>query len=177
MNINVYHQLLNLFTFTITGIVIGILFDIFRITRRSFNTSDFVTYIEDILFWLLSGILTLYTLAVFNNGEIRFYIFVAILLGIAMYILTISKFIIKSSVFIITFIKKMMEKIIFIITYPIKLLFNVIKKIFLRPITFIYINIRKILSNPVKNIQKTKNRIKNYKKTNKNAIQKKDFNI
>ena len=177
MEINAANQAYNFLIFMLNGCGIGIVFDFFRILRKSFKTPDFVTYIEDILFWLLSGILTLYTLAVFNNGEIRFYIFVAILLGIAMYILTISKFIIKSSVFIITFAKKILEKIIFLITYPIKLLFNVIKKIFLRPITFIYINIRKILSKPVKNIQKTKNRIKNYKKTNKNAVQKKDFNI
>lgn len=177
MEISAANQAYNFLIFMLNGCGIGIIFDIFRILRRSFKTSDFVTYIEDILFWLLSGILTLYTLAVFNDGEIRLYIFVAILVGIAIYILTISKFIIKSSVFIITFIKKMMEKIIFIITYPIKLLFNVIKKIFSIPINFICINIKKILSKPIRNIQKTKNRIKNYKKTNKNAVQKKDFNI
>lgn len=45
----------NLFLiFTINGVIIGLLFDFFRILRRSFNTKDFVTYIEDILFWLLT---------------------------------------------------------------------------------------------------------------------------
>lgn len=96
---------------------------------------------------------------VFNDGEIRLYIFIAILLGVSMYILTISRFLIKGSVLVITTIKK------------------VISKIFLKPINFIIINIRKILSMPVKKVQNVINKIKKYKKTNKIAIQKKDFNI
>lgn len=138
---------------------IGIIFDIFRIFRKSFKTSDIITYIEDIIFWILSGALTLYMMMVFNDGEIRLYIFIAILLGVSMYILTISRFLIKGSVLVITTIKK------------------VISKIFLKPINFIIINIRKILSMPVKKVQNVINKIKKYKKTNKIAIQKKDFNI
>lgn len=62
--------------FILNGILIGILFDIFRILRRSFKTPNIVTYIEDVLFWTISAILVLYSLFVFNNGEIRGYIFV-----------------------------------------------------------------------------------------------------
>ena len=43
--------------FTIVGIIIGILFDIFRILRKSFKTKDIVTHIEDIFFWILTGII------------------------------------------------------------------------------------------------------------------------
>ena len=43
----------NLFLiFTINGILIGLLFDIFRILRKSFKTPDIITYIED--FFLLA---------------------------------------------------------------------------------------------------------------------------
>ena len=40
--------------FTLDGLIIGILFDIFRILRKSFKTKDIVTYVQDILFWLIS---------------------------------------------------------------------------------------------------------------------------
>lgn len=40
--------------FTINGILIGLLFDFFRILRRSFNTKDIITYIQDIVFWILT---------------------------------------------------------------------------------------------------------------------------
>ena len=61
--------------FIINGIIIGILFDFFRILRKTFKTSDLITYIEDSLFWILTGIIILYSIFVFNSGEIRFFIF------------------------------------------------------------------------------------------------------
>ena len=36
--------------FFIIGIIIGILFDIFRVIRKSFKTPDTLTFIEDLLF-------------------------------------------------------------------------------------------------------------------------------
>ena len=66
------------YIFTLTGILIGILFDIFRIARKSFNTSDFITHIEDILFLLIAGVLLFFTIFKFNNGEIRSYVIIGI---------------------------------------------------------------------------------------------------
>ena len=48
--------------FTLTGFIIGALFDVFRILRKSFKTSDFITYLEDILFWALTGFLIIYNI-------------------------------------------------------------------------------------------------------------------
>ena len=48
--------------FSITGILIGALFDIFRALRKSFKTSNIITYIEDIVFWLLTGTLIIYNI-------------------------------------------------------------------------------------------------------------------
>ena len=50
--------------FIINGIIIGILFDFFRILRKTFKTSDLITYIEDSMFWILTGII-FYTLSLF----------------------------------------------------------------------------------------------------------------
>ena len=91
--------------FLLNGISIGLLFDFFRILRKSFNTKDFMTYIEDVCFWLLTGLLILYFIFIFNNGEIRIYMFVSIILGFTIYILTLSKYIVKVSVNIILFLK------------------------------------------------------------------------
>lgn len=91
--------------FTLNGIIIGLLFDFFRVLRKSFKTSDFITYIEDILFWILTGILILYSIFIFNNGEIRFYMLLGIFIGIALYMLMFSNYVIKINVFIIKIIK------------------------------------------------------------------------
>lgn len=129
--------------FIVNGVLIGFLFDIFRILRKTFKTNDIITYIEDISFWILTGLLTLYFVFYYNNGEIRFYIFLGIILGILIYILTISKYIIKFSVTIINFIKDIVNKVIKFVFYPLKLIINFLRKILFRPISFIFINIRK----------------------------------
>ena len=40
--------------FILIGLIIGFLFDFFRILRRTYKTPDFITIIEDIVFWLVS---------------------------------------------------------------------------------------------------------------------------
>ena len=66
--------------FTIVGIIIGVLFDIFRILRKSFKTKDIVTYMEDILFWILTGIIILFSMYKFSNGELRFFMIIGIIM-------------------------------------------------------------------------------------------------
>lgn len=121
------NQLYTLFCFIITGIAIGILFDIFRIFRKSFKTSDIIIYIHDFLFWILTGVILLFSIFTFNNGELRGYIFIGIIFGIILYILIFSKYFINLFVTIISFIKKL-------IGYPIKILFNFINKYIFSPI-------------------------------------------
>ena len=140
--------------FIANGIVIGLLFDFFRIMRRSFKTSDVMTYIEDILFWILTGILILYSIFVFNNGELRLFMFLAIGIGIITYILLFSSYIIKINVTIINFFKKILLKIFGILSLPFRYFYKLIKKLFLKPISFIIINIRKSSTNLLKNITK-----------------------
>ena len=123
----VYRQLFCLVAFTITGIVIGILFDIFRILRKSFKTTDIITYLQDILFWILTGAILLFSIFCFNNGEIRSYIFIGIVLGIFLYMVTISKFIIKCCVPIVLGIKK-------VISYPVCFIKKMIQNIIIKPI-------------------------------------------
>lgn len=138
----IYTQLYLFLIFIINGIIIGLLFDSFRILRKAIKTSDFITYIEDALFWILTGLIILYSIFVYNNGEIRLFMFVAILIGLLLYILFVSKFILKISLSIINIIKKIFITIFHIVEIPFKALGKFIKMIFFKPISFIIINIR-----------------------------------
>ena len=140
--------------FILNGVMIGILFDIFRILRRSFNTSNIITCIEDAIFWTLSAFSILYTLFVFNNGEIRGYIFIGLFLGIALYMLFLSKPIIKISVKIILFFKNIICKILKIILYPIKIIIKYINKIISIPAKFISKHWHNMTNSVKKNISK-----------------------
>lgn len=127
--------------FILNGLLIGILFDIFRIFRKSFNTSDFITYVQDIMFWIFSGLILLYSIFKFNNGEIRLFVFIGVMLGISLYILIFSRMFVKVSVYIINFIKKLFEKLIII---PIKFILKILNKIFYRPFIFLCKKIAKL---------------------------------
>ena len=96
--------------FTINGILIGFLFDIFRILRKSFKTNDIITYIEDVLFWILTGIIILFTMCKFCDGELRGFTIIGVLIGVILYMLTISTYIIKVFVFIIKTFKTIILK-------------------------------------------------------------------
>lgn len=139
--------------FTINGIIIGLLFDIFRILRRSFKTSDIITYLQDILFWILTGLILLYSIFTFSNGEIRFYMLLGVFLGCLIYMLMFSKYFININVKVILVLKKVIGKILSIIIFPIKIIIKFIKKIFFKPINFVTINIKKFKTNYQKKIK------------------------
>ena len=150
--------------FTINGIIIGLLFDFFRISRKVFNTKDVVTYIEDVLFWILSGAIVLYSIFVFNNGELRLYMFLGIVLGAFIYLLYISSYIIKINVKVIHLLKKIFGFVIL----PFNYIYKLLHKIFLKPVTFLFINIRKSSTNFATKMYKNKKKKKKAKNIVKN---------
>lgn len=161
--------------FILNGILIGLLFDFFRILRRSFKTKDFITYLEDILFWILTGLIILYSIFTFNNGQIRLFIFLGLILGVSIYILTISRYVMKISITIISLFKKIIHFIINILSYPYNFIHKILKKIVIRPALFIANNLKKSFNKlarkinilgknmkfNVENLKNSKNNIKN----------------
>ena len=137
--------------FTIDGIVIGILFDFFRIIRKVIKTSNLLTYIEDILFWIISGIIIIYTMYKVCDGQIRLFMIIGITLGAIFYILTFSKYLINISVYIA---KRMKTRIIFFIS-KIKKICLLCRKYIFRPVFILCINLRKNVINH-KKIEKNK---------------------
>ena len=146
--------------FIANGILIGLLFDFFRILRRAFKTGDILTYIEDFLFWILTGISILYTVFVFNNGEIRLFLFIGVGIGIITYMIFFSSYVIKFNVAIINFLKKIFKVIFSFFSIPLKFIYKIIKKIFYKPISFITNKLIKNSTSLYKNIIKITN-IKN----------------
>ena len=112
--------------FSLTGVIIGVLFDFFRILRKTIKTPNFITYIEDVLFWILTGLLILYNIGYFNDGEIRIFMFLGIILGVLIYMSILSKMVILIST-------KILQTIIKILEIP----FKAIKSIFTKIATLI----------------------------------------
>lgn len=138
MYTNNMDQLLQFVYFMLIGMLLSTIFDIFRILRKSFQTSDFITNIEDSIFGFLAGIILLASIFWINNGQLRFYILIGIAFGIFIYLAFISKYFIKLNIFMIETLKKIFK----FITKPIFYIIKWIKKIIFKPFSIIIINIR-----------------------------------
>ena len=147
MNTTITNQIYLFSIYFICGIIIGIFFDLFRILRQSFKTSDIVTYIEDIIFGILTGIFLIFIIFIFDNGELRAFTFIALVLGAILYLLTISRYFIRINVNILTFLKKVIVKTFIIISYPFKIIKKYFFKLILRPYKILTINLKNILKN------------------------------
>lgn len=77
--------------YCIVGMFLCFIFDIFRSSRYIFKTSDLITYIEDGIFLSLSAVIVVSSILLISKGMLRFYIILAVCLGILVYSLTISK--------------------------------------------------------------------------------------
>ena len=135
------------------GLVICLLYDMFRAVRKTIKTSDFMTYIEDIIFWICVAIFLIYLIFIFNSGELRFFMFIAICIGGIVYYFVLSKYIMNISVHILGFFKSILKKIINIILIPLKLFLKLNKKVK----CIICINLKNI----TKNINKKSKKIEN----------------
>lgn len=154
------NQLTQFFLYIVSGMAISIFFDIFRVLRRSITTSNIVTYIEDTIFWIIVGLFLIWEIFTISYGELRSYIFIGIILGIILYLVTISKYFININVKILNFFKKIILKIKNVIKNISSHLLKLTKPILVlirKPICFLFVNLRK-LSNclPSKN-NKNKN--------------------
>ena len=146
------------YVFLLTGILIGLLFDIFRILRKSFKFSDLSTIFQDFIFCLITCIIVLYTVFKFNNGIVRSYVLFGICTGLILYLLLFSKIFVTANVKILIFIKRICNVFFKIIISPIKFVIKFIKRLTFKPISFIIINVKKMTKNTIK--KRKKDRIK-----------------
>lgn len=89
---------LQLYAFAITllaGASFGLIFDSYRLLRSWLRPGAIATAVMDLFFWVIGApVLTIYIL-IANWGELRFYVLIGIILGLAFYYLLFSRLIIK----------------------------------------------------------------------------------
>ena len=112
------------------GMYIGFVNETFRRFVPSWKWSSFLTYSFEILFWLMQTALLYYVLFKINYGEIRFYLFTALIAGFLLYLLLFQAIYVKVLNFVIRVVKKivltlykmMMLPIIYILQLLMKML-------------------------------------------------------
>ena len=126
MTISIANQVYVFLYCIVAGLSIGLLFDVFRLSRKYIDTKDMVTYIEDIVFWFLVGGIVLVTVHLSNNGQLRGFVFLGIILGVVFYFLLLSKLLMKMLSNVIEIMIKILEIIIRFVARPAKFVFKII---------------------------------------------------
>ncbi|WP_202710122.1 spore cortex biosynthesis protein YabQ [Sporosalibacterium faouarense] len=108
------------------GIIIGFIYDIYRIFRYFFKPKRVATFIEDLVFWIIVSVLSLLIIIFSNWGELRGYVFLGFILGALLYNRLLSKIVITILVKVITILWRGIKFILNIVFYPFKLLEGVL---------------------------------------------------
>jgi len=106
----------------IGGMAIALVYDFFRILRKAVRTSGTVTYVQDLLYWLIAAAIMFITVYYSNDGQLRAYLFAGAITGAILYALLFSNMVMRSSLFIIKIVSKAVKAAVFIATYPAKLI-------------------------------------------------------
>jgi len=92
---NITNEVIVFFAFIVAGMAGGLLFDLFRAVRKNFETSDWLVYIEDFIFWIFLGVIALITSYLVSDGQIRVYMLISMVMGAIIYFFSIGKLIYK----------------------------------------------------------------------------------
>ena len=95
MNQNIIPELYFFAASLTVGFALAFLYDLFRIFRRLVRHSLFFVSVEDFLFWFIAGIVGFYMIYVYNDGIIRLYAIVGILLAAMLYYSCCSRVIVR----------------------------------------------------------------------------------
>ncbi|WP_310604115.1 spore cortex biosynthesis protein YabQ [Anaerosporobacter sp.] len=155
------------------GILLLIVYDSIRIIRRVVPHKAFFVALEDILFWIAASIVIFMMIYERNNGTIRGFAILGMLLGMVIYNQLLSRFIVKGITRIIKAILKAVWKVLSIVFMPLLFLLKKIKQ-------FLGFTTRKVgkvnskLGNKLKKVKKrSAKQLKNTAKTVKISVTKK----
>lgn len=104
------------------GLIMGAIFDFYYILRCFIKPKRVFIHIGDLFIWLFMILLVFATLVYTNWGEVRFYVFLGMALGISAYYLLFSKLLKNIYRFIFNLVAKMLHIFVAAIIFPFRLL-------------------------------------------------------
>ncbi|MCI8652336.1 MAG: hypothetical protein HFF11_01395 [Angelakisella sp.] len=90
------------------GVVLGVFYDVFRITRIAFLVPALLVLLEDLLFFLFSSIVLFGFMLERSYGQIRWFILLGVVLGWVLYYFTLGSLVMKGSARIIAVVGRLL---------------------------------------------------------------------
>lgn len=92
------------------GLCCGALYDIGKALRSSFRLKQYLTFLIDLLFWILGAFVFFGFMYFSGDGQLRFFSVLGLLLGFAFYMLTFSKYVLAVLGGILGLIDRLFQK-------------------------------------------------------------------
>lgn len=94
----------------IHGVILAVMYDVIRIFRRIIKRNAIIVAIEDVVISLVATVITFGMIYRENQGSLRAYIFTGMFMGIAVYHLSISRFLVNiTSKCLLTLLQKIIK--------------------------------------------------------------------
>jgi len=121
----------------VTGAVVALIFDAFRISRIAIPTASMVVFFEDLLFFVICAVATFLLLLSATEGQVRFFLLIGEGIGALLYTLTVGQLVMAVSKSIIGFIKAVLRSIVRFILRPLWFILYHIVGFLLSPFYFV----------------------------------------
>lgn len=147
------------------GVLLLVIYDFLRIERRLISHNSFFIALEDLIYWMIAGLLIFRMMYNLNDGIIRGFSIMAMVIGMLLYHHILSNYFVDITSGILIKIKNIIFAIINFMLKPFRLLTKGLKRI----LSFLVSIFKKL----TKSLQKT---LKNSKKASKITVTDNDEN-
>ena len=141
MEFSVTHEAYVFLCSAASGVLIGMVHDIFCVIRKKCEKTEVFTDITDIVFWICAAVIMFAVIFFVNNGRIRWYEFFGVILGSLLYSFTLSRTFILAFEFVFNIFLKFFKLFFKLLLTPLIFLYNIVFK----GIMFIFRPIYKVL--------------------------------
>ena len=115
-----YSQEIIFLTSVLGGVLLGLLWDFYRLLRHYIALGKLGTALGDILYWIISLYVGLNIIINISWGNIRLFILIGFLIGSIVYFYIFSNILLSSCISLIDFVIQAIIKIYGVIIFPIK---------------------------------------------------------
>jgi spore cortex biosynthesis protein YabQ len=122
MILTIHDQVFYFLFSAICGVVMGFVYDLFRVKRIFLKTTKASILFDDLFYWMIIGGFLLAINHHVLKGQLRFFMLLGLILGSVIYLITLSKLLIKVFVFLINLILKPFQSIRKVFTRTLNLL-------------------------------------------------------
>lgn len=129
----VAEQILVFLMLVLLGHCIGVIYDLYRVIRRAHGLKKWGTNLGDAVFWIIVTAVTYLFLLEYIWGEVRIYVFIAMILGFYIYLKIFSLYVLDILFRLHCLLSRIIRLLVKMLCIPLKIL----AAVFIYPVRFL----------------------------------------